>query len=59
MFDWCPDAYFFQKTVTVLVVMVSADAADQICEEQQRMIDHVLCISLLPLCCLPQVPSAL
>jgi hypothetical protein len=27
-FDWCTDAYFFLKTVTVFVVKVVANAAD-------------------------------
>jgi hypothetical protein len=45
MFDLCPNAYFFLNAVAVFVVMVAADAADQGCESQRRMIDHVLCIS--------------
>jgi hypothetical protein len=40
----CPHAYFSLKTVAVFVVMVAADA-DRSCEEQQQMIDPVLCIS--------------
>jgi hypothetical protein len=55
MCDWCPGAYFILlKTVAVVfVVLVAADVADRSCEEQQRMIDRVLCISrktTTPLC---------
>jgi hypothetical protein len=42
--DSCPDAYFFQKTVAMLVMMVATDVADRSVEEQQRMIDRALCI---------------
>jgi hypothetical protein len=37
--------HFFQKAVAVLFLIVAADAADQSCEEPQRRIDQVLCIS--------------
>jgi hypothetical protein len=36
---------FSQKAVAVFFVMVAADAANQGCEEQQRTIDRMLCIS--------------
>jgi hypothetical protein len=36
--------YFFPKDCLFFVI-TAADAADRSCEEQRRMIDHVLCIS--------------
>jgi hypothetical protein len=60
----CPDAYIFLKTVAVFVVVVATDAADPSCEEKQRMIDRVLCVSrrifsLITPVLSPQPPSAL
>jgi hypothetical protein len=59
LIDWCYDAYSFLKTIAVFDVMVAADTADQSCEEQQRMIDRMLCISRRTSSLLtPVLPSA-